>query len=202
MSTTHRLLLATCFLLLSRPLHAETIYVVDHGWHTGIVIPAESVNQQIPFLLDRFYEASWYEFGWGDDGFYQADEITAGLALNALFDSQASVVHVVALRRPPSEFFFNSDVIGFELDAQQTGRLVGFIARAFVLEEQRPVLLKLGLYADSHFFRSDIPYTLMYTCNRWTADALASTGMGLDNRSVFLSSQVMRRLRGLVSETE
>ena len=62
--------------------------------------------------------------------------------------------------------------------------------------------MKLGLYADSHFFRSDIPYTLMYTCNRWTADALASTGMGLDNRSVFLSSQVMRRLRGLVSETE
>ena len=71
------------------------VYVVNHGWHTGFVIPASGIHQLIPELKNRFGNAPYIEFGWGDNEFYQAEEITSGITLKAIFLPTDSVVHAV-----------------------------------------------------------------------------------------------------------
>ena len=46
------------------------VYVVNHGWHTGFVLPASDIQQVIPELKNRFGNAPYIEFGWGDNEFY------------------------------------------------------------------------------------------------------------------------------------
>ena len=75
----------------------KDVYVVSHGWHTGFVISAQDMYKQMPALKLRFPGALYIEFGWGDKGFYQANEITTGLTLRAIFWPTDSVVHAVAL---------------------------------------------------------------------------------------------------------
>jgi hypothetical protein len=67
---------------------SKEIYVVSHGWHTGFVVPASTIESRLPQLRDRFANAPYIEFGWGDKGFYQAKEITSGLTLQAIFGQQ------------------------------------------------------------------------------------------------------------------
>ena len=76
------------------------VYVVGTGWHAGLLLPAAPINALVPGLQKRFPKADSYEIGWGDSGFYQAKEITAGLALQALFASKGSLLHVVGLTGP------------------------------------------------------------------------------------------------------
>src|SRR5512139_4191470 len=81
------------------------VFVASHGWHTGLVISARHLNDLIPELAERFGSVDSYEIGWGDEGFYQAQEITTALTLQAVFWSQGAVVHVVAVPIDPRLYF-------------------------------------------------------------------------------------------------
>ena len=58
----------------------RTIFVVRHGWHTGLILPYESLSA-LPDLEKVLGESTYYEFGWGDADIYQAEEVTSGIAL-------------------------------------------------------------------------------------------------------------------------
>lgn len=75
---------------MARPV---VIHVVGNGWHAGLVLPVEALNAQLPALRERFPQARHYEIGWGDMGFYQARDVTVGLAAQALFASKGSLLH-------------------------------------------------------------------------------------------------------------
>ena len=64
-------------------IHA--IYIVNHEWHTGIVIPSAPIYSALPALAERFNHTPYLEFGWGDESFYQANEIDFWLILQAIF---------------------------------------------------------------------------------------------------------------------
>jgi hypothetical protein len=95
---------AQAAMLTQRPWH--DVRIVSHGWHTCVVVSAQDLYAHVPALQIRFPAANWLELGWGDAGFYQADEISAAIALDALFWPDPAVVHVVgftpaALRKRP-----------------------------------------------------------------------------------------------------
>ncbi len=46
----------------------RTIYVVSHGWHTGLILPYESLSA-LPDLEKVMGESPYYEFGWGEADF-------------------------------------------------------------------------------------------------------------------------------------
>ena len=54
------------------------MYVINQGWHTGLILPYESLNEE-PFIEDTLGYSPYYEFGWGDSDFYQAEKITSGI---------------------------------------------------------------------------------------------------------------------------
>ena len=76
----------------------------------GFVVPARRIQFQLPKLRKRFGDIPYIEFGWGDKDFYQAKEITAGLALKAMLWPTESVIHAVAVPEKAYRYFENSTV--------------------------------------------------------------------------------------------
>ncbi|MDZ4298030.1 MAG: TIGR02117 family protein [Moraxellaceae bacterium] len=196
------LLLASCQQSRDvRPLDIETIsanipiHVVNHGWHVGLVLPAQYLNDLLPALTQRFSQANYYELGWGDDGFYQSEENTATMAFSALFTSKGAVLHVVSIEESPLAYFDQHEVATFCLDAQQLGQLAQFVADSFMLQDEELIMREPGRYGDSQFYQATGRYTLMHTCNRWTAEALDQASMNLPYRFMLTAGSVMRAVR-------
>ncbi|MDW3350888.1 DUF2459 domain-containing protein, partial [Escherichia coli] len=78
-----------------------------------------------------FAQPKWYEIGWGDKGFYQAQEITSRLTLQAMFWSTGAVMHVVAFSAPPERYFPGSEVKPLTINNGQLATLMLFISRSF-----------------------------------------------------------------------
>ncbi|MES9990968.1 MAG: TIGR02117 family protein [Candidatus Thiodiazotropha sp.] len=156
------------------------IYVVSHSWHTGFVIPSEEIYKSIPALEERFGDSPNIEFGWGDEGFYQAKEITTGLTIRAIIWPTESVVHAVAVPENVAGYFNNSEAAKVCLSEDELESLVQFISASFYKDKNNQVTaLKKGIYGNSQFYKGAGDYFLMNTCNSWTAKGLKSVGMDI-----------------------
>ncbi|MES9832094.1 MAG: TIGR02117 family protein [Candidatus Thiodiazotropha sp. DIVDIV] len=172
------------------------VYVVSHDWHTGFVIPSKKVYESIPALQDRFGLSINIEFGWGDKKFYQAKEITTGLALKAILWPTETVVHAVAVPENVSGYFGNSKIELLCLSDIEITSLVEFISNSFSksrLSEVEP--LDEGIYGDSQFYKGTGSYHMLNTCNEWTAKGLKSIGMDILPVTKFTAKSVMNYLR-------
>ncbi|WP_027857139.1 TIGR02117 family protein [Marinobacterium jannaschii] len=175
------------------------LYVVSHGWHTGLVVPAPPIQAEIPALYQRFSDTPFIEFGWGDKGFYQAKEITTGLTLQAIFWPTASVVHAVAVPDDVEGYFAHSEVEQLCLTEAELASLTKFLAGSFARTEQGAVVsLKNGIYGNSQFFQGTGDYYLTNTCNKWTAKGLKSIGMDVDPAFKLTAGSVMSYLKNRV----
>jgi len=179
----------------------NTIYVVNHGWHTGFVIPAKAIQYRLPVLKQRFNDAAYIEFGWGDKGFYQAQEITTRLTLQALFWPSESVIHAVAVSGDVEYYFANSQVDTLYVTDSELSQLLSFIVASFALDNQANMIqLKQGIYGDSQFYQGNGSYYVMNTCNKWTAKGLKSMGMDIAPIFKLTSGSVMRYLQPYVRQ--
>lgn len=177
----------------------EHVWVVSHGWHTGIVIPREAIEERLPELAERFNYAPFIEIGWGDKGFYQSEEITTGLTLRAMFWSPGSVVHVVSVVDSPACYFRHSQVTELILTKGQLAGLIEFIDRSFARDKQgRVITLKSGIYGDSQFYEGEGRYHILNTCNKWTAKALKSAAIDIDPTLKLTSDSVMSALENSI----
>jgi uncharacterized protein (TIGR02117 family) len=159
----------------------EEIYVLNHGWHTGIALKAADLNASIPSLSIRFPEAKYYEIGWGDAGFYQSNEITTGLTFRAMFWSSGTVMHVVGFKLEPDKYFPGSEVRRIMLNRDAYKTMLKFIKSSFKTNEAGDVVRQNhGLYGDSQFYTGIGNYYILNTCNKWTAKALYSAGLDID----------------------
>lgn len=169
--------------------------IVNHGWHTGLIVPAAALEALLPDLAARFDRPVYYEIGWGDQGFYQADEIGTSLALRALFWSGGTVVHVVALTGTPGAYFPHSETVQTCLTDQGLRSLLAFLAHSFVRDPTRQLLpLSRGIYGDSQFYEGSGRYSALNTCNTWTAQALRSAGLDISPAWKLTASSVMSAL--------
>lgn len=179
-------------------IRSHPLFVVSHGWHTGLILAASDLNQSIPELKDRFGDAPYYEIGWGDKGFYQAQEITTQLTLQAMFWSQGAIMHIVAVPDSPGRYFGQSEVVSTCLTNAQISSLATFISNSFAHDPQGHIVrLKKGIYGNSQFYDGEGRYDLLNTCNKWTAKGLQSAGADLSPSLSLTSESVMRAIRAL-----
>lgn len=168
------------------------VQIVSHGWHTGFVIDASEIQKQIPQLKQRFEGARHIEFGWGDKGFYQAQEITSGLTVKAIFWPTESVIHSVAVPSNVDDYFNNSKVEFICLNDSEYLSLINFISSSFYRDNTGNVVsLENGIYGDSQFYKGVGDYYLMNTCNKWTAKGLKSMGMDICPTFKLTSDSIM-----------
>lgn len=173
----------------------QPVYVVSHGWHTGIVFPRERLLEFVPALENRFPAGEFLEIGWGDKGFYQANEITSGITLEALFWPTETVVHVVAVPRSAQESFPNSETRLICLDQAQVESLARYLASSFSQDQADRILpAKEGIYGDSQFYVGVGSFHLFNTCNKWTAKGLESAGFDIDPTLKLTASSILAYL--------
>jgi uncharacterized protein (TIGR02117 family) len=145
----------------------RTLYVVSHGWHSGIVVEHAELLRYLPELQagDRKY----LEIGWGEERFYQARETSVGMALRAVLRPNPSVLQVVAFDDPPPRYFARSEVKQVKTDEAGYAAAVAAIAASF-----KPGLERLGpsLYGEGRFYRAEREFHLFNTCNSWVAEVL------------------------------
>ena len=160
------------------PVRAYPVFVVSHGWHTGIIVPGPVLNEALAELSQHFGTPDHYEIGWGDAGFYQAQDITVALALRALFWSRGAVLHLVAFSGKPQHYFKGEPVYATCLSARELSALQRYLVSSFLRNDTEPVVpLRPGLYGESAFYSAAGRYHLFNTCNTWTAKALRSAGL-------------------------
>ena len=182
--------------LTAQAQNSKAVYVVSHGWHTGFVIPADALQARIPALKTRFTDTLFLEIGWGDKGFYQAQEITTGLTLRAMFWSSGSILHVVAVPHNVRRYFANSEQASLCLSERNYTALLDFIAASFAKDPQGQVQpLKQGIYGDSQFYEGAGTYHLFNTCNKWTAKGLQQAGFDLSPTFKLTAGSVMAQVR-------
>ena len=181
-----------CFATELEKSAKNEVYVVNHGWHTGFVVHASEIQKEIPELKQRFGNASYIEFGWGDKEFYQANEITPDITLKAIFLPTESVLHAVAVSSEADKYFKHSEVHKFCLEDLELKSLVDFISNSFYRDESGSILkLNHGIYGDSQFYKAKGNFHIFNTCNKWTAKGLESTGMKISTTFKLTAGSIM-----------
>ena len=172
------------------------LYIVNHGRHTGVAILAAEIVDEWPGLTERFGHATYLEFGWGDEGFYQAKEITTGLVLRTIFWPTDTVMHVVSLPKTPPLYFTNSETLLVCLTDQAYQSLIEFVKRSFYRDESGSMVeLARGTYGNSQFYKAVGQYYLMNTCNTWTAKGLQSAGVNISAAFKLTAGSVMNAIK-------
>ena len=168
------------------------IFVVSHGYHSGLVLPRETLAEAagrrgdaaLVTVSQRFAGFHWLEIGWGDEGFYRhvpdAASLTFGLAIRALFrPGNPSVVHVVGLPGHPREAFPRADLVRIELSSGGWARMLDGLEASFNKGEggAAPAPLGPGLYGPSLFYRGTEAFHVLNVCNHWVARLLSAAGV-------------------------
>lgn len=174
---------------------ATSIYVINHGWHTGIAVKRRDIPAGIwPESVD-FPDARYLEVGWGDGDYYPAPDAGIGTALQAAFLSRRIVLHVVGLNdRVVAEFPFSEIV---ELPTSQDGvaRLCEYIDDSFDRNGgRRAISLGSGIYGNSRFYPARGRFHLFNNCNTWTARGLQAAGYPINPHAI-TADDVMRQAR-------
>ncbi len=172
----------------------KTIYLVNHGWHAGLVLLHSDIPSHHWLGTLPFRRAVYLEVGWGDKDYYQTPDPHLGIKLKALFLPTTSVLHIVGINAPVTGYFANSEIIQIELTVAGFERLLGYIAHSHAMDDAgQAIPLEAGLYGDSRFYLSRERYTLFKTCNTWTARALRAAGYPITPAFTFSVNGLMRQ---------
>jgi len=170
----------------------KLIHVVSLGWHTGIVLSREELGSELGFLDMYLPKSPYYEFGWGEADFYQADKATIPLALKALFWKNPTVVHVAAFSAMPEKYFTQEKIVKLNLSKAGLEHMRKALRASFKLDGScRPYPLKKGLYGESRFFKAEGSYSIARTCNTWTTSMLKNAGVPMDNLPTLRAGSVV-----------
>jgi uncharacterized protein (TIGR02117 family) len=184
---------------LSRPLGDEpavAVWVLDHGWHTAIVVRRADLELGLWPEVDDFPAATFVEVAWGDRDFYMATPATPWLAIKAAFLAAGSVLHVVGFDAPMAAHFPESEIVELRLSRRGFDALTRFVGEEYQRDrEGRPLRLQRGLYGASWFYAARGTYHLFNTCNTWVARALRAAGLAVTPTGVITAGGVMEQAR-------
>ncbi|MBO9397255.1 DUF2459 domain-containing protein [Shimia sp. R9_2] len=157
------------------------IWVFDHGYHTGLVLPRSVLetlgDRNSVDWLKQFPDAEWFEFGWGDAGFYfevpTFRDVTLAIGLKALLVPSRSVLHIATGRGNPEIVFRSSEYITLHISADALSEMLRFVESGAVSTNQ----LGPGLYGVGAFYEGSGQYHAFQTCNSWVSQALRAGGV-------------------------
>lgn len=173
------------------------VYVINYSWHTGLVFEVTEQTIDLVTALKNFENFDYVDIGWGDEDFYQHPDTNYYLAAKAILYPTPSVLRVAGFKGSIesaanwSEFF-----IKFELENSEFEQLCGFIENSFAKTENNKNIISLKKGKDQIiFYKSDLYYHLLNTCNTWIAKALKAAGLEVSTGFVTTEEDLFERLK-------
>lgn len=174
----------------------RTIFIVQRGWHTGVLIPAADWPDRRWRLLQEFAAVDLLEFGWGDKRFYPAEETTFGMAVRAALWPTPSVIHVVGLDSSRPIDAQANEVVPVRVSAEGLQALTAGIQQEFAGEQ--PILKDLEVSwapAPNRFYDAKRAFYFPRMCNWWVAKRLEDAGCPIRPWTVLTARRVIREAR-------
>lgn len=169
------------------------VYVINHGWHTGIAIERVYLDEYLP-NHPEMPMAKYLMFGWGDGKYYPHPDPGTGLLLRAALLPTQSVLHVVGIDIQVQSYFPSSRIVRIMIHPKGADELAGFIGFHFETDEVgNPIFAADGLYQNSTFFQAKPTYFFPRTSNRWVAQALRRTGYPITPFCALRAENVMKQ---------
>lgn len=184
--------------VVSLGINNPIIYVTSNNWHTSLTLRTDELPASLRSKLQRFDAFPWLEIGWGEEAFYRAPEVTAGLLVKAALASEGSVMHVRGLTVEPLTHYVEYDVSVYRVKLSEEGlrRLALHIESAIIIDDQGQASdAGAGHDLDSRFIHAHGRYSVLHTCNHWTADALRAGGLPITPVYSFAADNVEFQLR-------
>jgi uncharacterized protein (TIGR02117 family) len=158
-----------------------TVYVSSDGFHTNFFVPVETTAYRWQEQLNLNQVGGdaqtfrYLQFGWGDRGFFVEtptwEQVSATNALRALFaPNNASAMFVKGHSKPPDPAY--GTVKCLRLGKTDYLALMIFINNSFQRNGQAEQRLASGQDQQSSFYAAYGSYSILNTCNTWTADGL------------------------------
>jgi uncharacterized protein (TIGR02117 family) len=147
--------------------HAELIVPVTtavYDWRSHLTLT------QLGSHADAY---RYLSFGWGDRKFFMNSSLDPITIFDALFLPSPTAMHVWGHTEEPSQWPKDFEIKQVQLNRAQYLKLVQFINTSFQHTAQGSAqYIRQGLYLDSGFYEAVGSYSILRTCNTWTADAL------------------------------
>ena len=183
-------------------IDSKLIYIMSHGWHTSVVFDNNEARYHLPALEGKFIAAKFLEAGWGDQDFYQAEEMNSGIALRAILLPTRSVLQVIALDNRPQTHYPDSKVFTIRVSKLGFQKVIKFINDSFSLDEAgRNIKLKTGPHGNYQYYHAKGLYYALSTCNNWTAKAVRASGFPITPLYAITSDNVFHQLESHRSES-
>ena len=176
-----------------------SVCIINDGMHTNIVLPIQkNIVDWRKFMnisaigKDATANYKYLTFGWGDRDFYIQTPTLAELnlvtAVKALFLPTPSTILVQGFANIPQ----NRDFKCVKVTKTNYLKLTQFIQNTFQLNSQnQPIRIANGHLSSSGFYAANGSYSILKTCNNWTAEALRKADVDTPLWAG-LSSAVMR----------
>ena len=160
------------------PLNSDyEIWIKSNGVHLDIVLPIKNKFtdwNDILLIPDNIKDkVQFVGFGWGDKEFYintpEWSDLKFSIAFRALFKRTDAAMHVTYYKNITE----NDHSIKLLLNEQQFEDIQSFILKSFKINKSSVIPIKdieYGTY--DRFYDANYSYSLFYTCNTWTNEAL------------------------------
>jgi uncharacterized protein (TIGR02117 family) len=157
------------------------VYIVAHDDHTGIAIKRADIPAGLWPESRDFPRAEFLEAGWGARDYYMGRDDGFWGTLKAALGTQ-SVLHVAGFSGRPADYFRGGEVVELPVTADGLARIARSIHDAYDRAGAAVVMpLAPGLYGDSRFYPARERFSLLNTCNVWTARVLRSGGLPVED---------------------
>ncbi|EGK88838.1 TIGR02117 family protein [Microcoleus vaginatus PCC 9802] len=178
-----------------------SLYISNQGIHTEIIVPVKNEyfdgNQFLPLTeigRDATSDYKYLSFGWGDRAFMLETSTSAIInpvtAFKALFLPTPSTLHVQGYRLPPE----NIETKCVKISGAKYLKMVNFIKTSFLLDAPgKKIKISYGYDNSDSFYEAKGSYSILRTCNDWTAEALQKAAVNTPLWST-LSSAIMFHL--------
>jgi uncharacterized protein (TIGR02117 family) len=156
------------------------VYVssVNH-FHAELIVPVETAvfNWRSHLSLSQLgshpQTYRYLSFGWGDRKFFMNPSFDPITVFDTLFLPGSTVMHVWGHRYEPTQLPPTFEVKQIWLSRAEYLKLMEYVKGSFQQSTQDSAQhIRQGLYADSGFYEAIGSYSILRTCNTWTADAL------------------------------
>jgi uncharacterized protein (TIGR02117 family) len=156
------------------------VYVssVNH-FHAELVVPVTTAafDWRSHLTLSQLGPSAdtyrYLSFGWGDRKFFMNSSYDPVSIFDTLFLPGPTVMHVWGHREKPSQLSPAFEVKQIWMGRAEYLKLMQFIDASFRHSIQGSAqYIRQGLYADSGFYEAVGSYSIVRTCNAWTAEAL------------------------------
>ncbi len=175
-----KITLIALFLFNITLVHSQTdIYVRNISWHTGIIIPVDSLALEMIPELESFEESDYVEFGIGDEVYYQKEDPTYYDAARAAVIPNTAVVKVKGRFITPEKLaaYYDGYIYKISINNNKYKKLLKYISDCIKREDDMPVISSIQHQSNSIFYKCTQKFHILNTCNNWVAKALDSSGI-------------------------